>query len=419
MENEIWKTIEEFPIYEVSNLGRIKNTKSQKILRPIIKSGYHHVSLTNSNCRKNCKVHRLVAMAFIPNPENKSDVNHKDKDKLNNQLSNLEWMTRKENCIHKSKDLIYKSNKNKPLLRIDSDTNEIIEKYDSIELAGIWACNNHHTKTTHNGRNAIGNCVNGLSKRAYGFKWEYENKYEDLENEMWREVVIKDIDITIYGNKKYYVSNLGRFKDSQGSIRHNYKVGEYGYIRVFVYNKVYRLHRLIAYAFLENPDNKQQVNHIDGDKLNNRLDNLEWVTNKENQIHKVKTGLGNNFTRTIIQYDLEGNLINEFKSIISAAKEMGVSKSNIQGVLLNKRKTAGGFIWKYLEDENPDFSKKITINKNRGRQVCQYDLNMNLLNIHKSTADASRKVNIHKNNIWAVIYNYKKTAGGFIWKYLD
>jgi len=349
MVSEIWKTIEEFPIYEVSNLGRIKNSISKKILRANLKSGYHHVCLINTNYRKTCSVHRLVAIAFIPNPENKSDVNHKDKDKLNNELSNLEWMTRKENNSHKSQNLICKSNKNKPLLRIDKDTNEIIEKYDSIELAGIWAYNNHLTKTTHNGRNAIGNCVNGLSKRAYGFKWEYENKYEDLENEIWREVIIKDLDIAIYGNKKYYVSNLGRFKDSEGLIRDNYKENENGYIRVYIYNKTYALHRLVAFAFLENLDNKEQVNHIDGNKLNNKLDNLEWVTNKENQIHKFKIGLGNNFTRTIIQYDLEGNLIKEFKSIISAAKEMGVSKSNIQGVLLNKRKTAGGFIWKYLD----------------------------------------------------------------------
>ena len=258
-------------------------------------------------------------------------------------------MTRKENNCHKSQNLTYKSNKNKPLLRIDKDTNNILEKYDSIELAGIWAYNNHLTKTTHNGRNAVGNCVNGLSKSAYGFKWEYENKYEDLENEIWSEVIIKDIDVSSYGNKKYYVSNLGRFKDSEGLIRDNYKVNENGYIRVYIYNKTYALHRLVAFAFLENPDNKQQVNHIDGNKLNNKLDNLEWVTNKENQIHKVVIGLGNNFTRKIIQYDLQGNLIKEFKSISLAAKEMGISKSNIQGVLLNKRKTAGGFIWKYLD----------------------------------------------------------------------
>ena len=199
----------------------------------------------------------------------------------------------------------------------------------------------------------------------------------------------------------------------------NYKVNENGYIRVFIYVKTFLLHRLVAYTFLDNPENKEQVNHIDGNKLNNSLANLEWVTNKENQIHKYKSGLGNNFTRKIIQFDLEMNKIKLHHSIAEASKEIGTSTGNIRGVLINKRKTAGGFIWKYLEDNNIDYTTKVTINKNIGRNVCQYDLNNNLIKIHKSIKDAARYVNIHKNNIWGVISNYRKTAGGFIWKYLD
>lgn len=129
----------------------------------------------------------------------------------------------------------------------------------------------------------------------------------------------------------------------------NYKVNENGYIRVYVNNKTFTLHRLVALTFLENPENKQQVNHKYGNKLNNCVENLEFITNKENQIHKIHNGLGNNHTRKIGQYDLSGNLIKKFNSIISASKEMNVGKSNICGVLNNKRKTAGGFIWKYLD----------------------------------------------------------------------
>jgi len=80
------------------------------------------------------------------------------------------------------------------------------------------------------------------------------------------------------------------------------------------------------------------------------VDNLEWVTNKENQIHKVKTGLGNIFTKKIIQYDLEMNELNKFNSIVCASKILNIGKSNISRVLKNKRKTAGGFIFKYLEE---------------------------------------------------------------------
>ena len=75
---------------------------------------------------------------------------------------------------------------------------------------------------------------------------------------------------------------------------------------------------------------------------------------------------------------------------------MKISKGSIQGVLLGKRKTAAGFIWKYIDDENINFSEKITINKNIGRKVCQYDLDINLIEIHNSIADASKKTNIHK-----------------------
>jgi hypothetical protein len=114
-------------------------------------------------------------------------------------------------------------------------------------------------------------------------------------------------------------------------------------------NISYRLHRIVALTFIDNPENKEQVNHIDGNKLNNAVTNLEWVTNKENQIHKYKIGLGNNYTRKIVQYDLAMNKIKEFNSIVEATKILNIGKSNIRGVITNYRKTAGGFIFKYLD----------------------------------------------------------------------
>jgi hypothetical protein len=411
---EEWRIIKEYPNYDISNFGNIKNNKTSKIMKQTLKGGYYNIGLVNELGKKTFKVHRLVALSFIENPENKAEVNHKDKNKLNNNICNLEWMTHRENNIHRCIGTKMTSNKNKCVLRIDKDTNEILEKYNSIELAGIWALNNDYTKTAHNGRNSIGNCLKGLSKIAYKFKWEYENKNNDLENEEWKEVVLENVDMT---DKKYFVSNLGRFKNSSGIIMDNYKVNENGYIRVFIYNKTYALHRLIALAFLANNDNKEQVNHIDGNKLNNSLKNLEFVNNQENQIHKFKIGLGNNFTRKITQYDLNMNKIKVFNSITEAAKELNIGKSNINGVITNYRKSAGGFIFKYIEDTN--VYESVTINKNIGRKVVQYDLNMQILNVHDSIAIAGRFLNIHKNNIWGVINSYKKTAGGFIFKYLE
>jgi hypothetical protein len=343
---EAWRIISDFPNYSVSNFGNVMNYKTNKMLRLCNKSGYYNISLTNDNNYKTFKVHRLVAFAFIENIENKPEVNHKDKNKLNNNVTNLEWMTRTENNIHRCKGLKITCNKNKHILRLNKDDNELLEKYNSIEDAGTWAFNNEYTKTIHNGRNAIGNCLNGLSKLAYKYRWEYENKNEHLENELWKQVILENVNMS---DKVYFVSNLGRFKNSLGIIMDNYKVNDNGYIRVYIYNKTYALHRLVALAFIENTENKEQVNHIDGNKLNNSAKNLEWVTNKENQIHKFKIGLGNNFTRKISQYDLEMNKIKDFNSIAQASRELNIGKSNIRGVLTNSRKTAGGFIFKYLD----------------------------------------------------------------------
>lgn len=104
MVNEIWKEVENYPNYFISNTGVLKRV--YKNGNSLIKSYYVHknkykrVHMSNSNGIKFFNIHRLVASAFIPNPYNKEDVNHIDGDKMNNHVSNLEWATRKENIKH-------------------------------------------------------------------------------------------------------------------------------------------------------------------------------------------------------------------------------------------------------------------------------------------------------------------------------
>lgn len=103
---ELWSAIDGFPNYEVSNLGDVRSTNYNKTgmtkkLKLIKTSGgYLTVTLSCNHVQKREKVHRLVAKAFIPNPENKQEVNHKDGNKTNNRLDNLEWATRSENQLH-------------------------------------------------------------------------------------------------------------------------------------------------------------------------------------------------------------------------------------------------------------------------------------------------------------------------------
>jgi hypothetical protein len=103
---EEWQVIPGFPNHRISNHGRVlstkyKNTIRDKLLKPVSDAdGYHIVCLWH-NGKKNFKIHRLVALMFIPNPENKLTVNHIDGDKTNNHVSNLEWMTNAEQNFHK------------------------------------------------------------------------------------------------------------------------------------------------------------------------------------------------------------------------------------------------------------------------------------------------------------------------------
>lgn len=340
-EQEVWKDIVKYDNYEVSSFGNVKNKKTGRILKPNNCGGYAAIGLPNN---KTTQIHRLVAMAFILNPENKPQVNHIDKNKLNNNLSNLEWCTNKENSIHRSNGVIQTTNQNLTVWRMDLITGEKLEKYSSILEASKWVEDNCGNKLL-NISSGVSCACRGVYKSSFGFKWEIDKSVDNLsEDEIWKEINIEN-----ENTKGYYISSLGRFKNLKEVIMKDYKSHHSGYIYVRVNIKKYALHRLVAVTFIENIENKPLVNHIDGNKLNNTLINLEWSTFHENIVHAHKTGLLKCFTRPIVQYDLEMNKINEFKSIVEASKKLNINIGGIKAVLYKKQNTTKGFIFKYLE----------------------------------------------------------------------
>ena len=164
----------------------------------------------------------------------------------------------------------------------------------------------------------------------------------------------------------YQVSNLGSVKslnrfDSAG---HKLKgkilkacINFDGYHQVILCNgriKTFTSHRLIASAFIPNPENKPEVNHKKGIKLDNRASELEWCTRSENMQHAYDIGLKYKekkccINKAILQYDKNEIFIAEYISQLEAKRKTGISNKNISLACNGYKKTAGGFIWKFKE----------------------------------------------------------------------
>lgn len=114
------------------------------------------------------------------------------------------------------------------------------------------------------------------------------------------------------------------------------------------YNRVYMVHRLVAETFIPNPDNLPVPNHIDGNKSNNCVENLEWTTYGENNQHAIDNHLRSPRGRKVCQYDLDENFIMEFKSVTEASRQTGIGRSTISNCLNGRAPENSNYIWKYI-----------------------------------------------------------------------
>ena len=168
-------------LYEVSNKGNVKSLRSGKLLKQSSNKGYKHVSLTKEGKSTCFGVHRIVAITFIPNPENLPEVNHKDETHDNNCVENLEWCTKSYNRNYGTyKERMSKSVKeagthNKSVSAYDKKTLRFVKSYDSISEA---------EKELGLSRGAIGQALSGRIKTSAGFVWKYNRHFTmaDLEN---------------------------------------------------------------------------------------------------------------------------------------------------------------------------------------------------------------------------------------------
>ena len=163
--------------------------------------------------------------------------------------------------------------------------------------------------------------------------------------EIWKD--IKDYE------GHYQVSNCGRVKSIKfGKERIlKPKKDKYGYLHVNLYKnnikKTYKVHRLVAEAFIDNTDNLTEVNHRDENKLNNNVDNLEWCNSKYNINFGTRNErVAEKLSKPVLQYTLDGEFVREWKSTIECGRN-GFNKRNVWMCCQGKRQTHKGYIWKY------------------------------------------------------------------------
>ena len=188
------------------------------------------------------------------------------------------------------------------------------------------------------------------------------NSKETNMTEVWK-------DIKGYEGR-YQVSNMGRVKSLDRTFINKIERKQHqkerilkpiqnnaGYLRVDLYDdsskrKTFKVHRLVCQAFHENPENKPCVNHIDENKTNNVASNLEWCSYKENNNHGTRTARSAKaHCKPVGQYTRDGELVKVWQSTMEVEKKLGFLNSHISEVARGERKTAYGYVWKYIDEE--------------------------------------------------------------------
>jgi len=275
-------------------------------------------------------VHRLVAEYFCPNPDKKEYVKHLDKNTMNNKANNLKWVDGYEANENK----ICKPKKGKYVYQLTLD----------LDIIKIWNSMTEISKDLNLIRCRLRYAIR-KDKEYSGYRWRFCENHDDYSKYEWR-------DVTIDGYETIEVSNVGLIRNPSGT--YTWGNESYGYLRVSLKPidknepyKNYFVHALVALAFLGPPPEGMIVNHKDGHPDNNKVENLEYTTNKGNSQHAADTGLLNIVNKKkVYKMNKHGDKIETYESCRAAGRENNTSKTTIMRLIKSGRKKFGGY-WRY------------------------------------------------------------------------
>lgn len=332
-----WVIIKEFPNYKISNSGIVKNFKTNNIIKQVLCGQYYKVTLNDSPNKKlkNYKIHRLVGEYFITNPDNFNIIDHIDGDKLNNNVTNLRWCSPSTN-VNNWYSKRTKYNK--------------IEQYNlQNELLKTWNSVSSIEKELNIKGGSIRGCCNGNMPTYKGFIWKYTQQDRKQQSKT-------TIDLSNYvcigkinGNdfSKYSISKDGSIIiNTKKQKEITFFTTHHKYKSVYLYTNTKTKFQLLVHKIinkvLKNGNYDDIIDHIDSNRVNNTIENLESVTRKENTIRAVG--------KSVKQIDIKTNeLIKIFRSLQDAFSELNKTYgANIRLVCNGERKSAFGYKWEWV-----------------------------------------------------------------------
>ncbi len=337
--------------WQVSSLGRVRTSVGKVYFPSSNASGYRSVCIL----RKRYPVNRLVALNFkLPRVASQTQVNHKNLDTCDDSLPNLEWASPSENIQHSFQTNLNRKSgapkKSKPVCGRKYGSDDEWVEYESASDA---------SRSLGVDVGSVSACCSRRRPQAKGYEFRFgpPTEPEVMPGEEWR---------SVQGSKSF-VSSFGRVRNKSGVVSTPSPQKD-GYVRVKVDGTSLYIHRLVAVSFgLAKEDGQDQVNHKDGNRSNNVVENLEWVTGSQNIQHSYETNLSRKSSAPKRSKPVCGRRYGsddewvEYESVRKAALLLSLDKRRVSNCCTKRVKQTGGYEFEFVEQEEGEMEGEVWV----------------------------------------------------------